>query len=59
MLCMDDAVSIDTNNKFLWVHNLDFFYGNAGSDADQVKGDGSVDVKERFKYVTVAYNHFW
>ena len=59
MLCMDDAVSIDTNNKFLWVHNLDFFYGNAGSDADQVKGDGSVDVKGDSKYVTVAYNHFF
>lgn len=59
MLCMDDAVSIDTDNKFLWVHNMDFFYGNAGSDADQMKGDGTVDVKGDSKYVTVAYNHFF
>ena len=59
MLCMDDAVSIDTNNEYVWIHHLDLFYGNAGSDADQVKGDGTIDIKGDSKYVTVRYNHLW
>ena len=59
MNCMDDAVSIDSNNSHIWVHNLDLFYGNAGSDKDQVKGDGTVDMKGDSQYITVSYNHFW
>ncbi len=55
---MDDGVSIDTDNRNLWVHNLDIFYGNAGGDSDQVKGDGSLDCKKS-KYCTFSYNHFW
>lgn len=43
----------------VWVHNIDFFYGAAGSDADQVKGDGSMDLKDNSQYVTISYNHFW
>ena len=35
------------------------FYGNAGSDGDQAKGDGSMDLKDNSQYVTVSYNHFW
>lgn len=31
MRCMDDCVSLDTDNKFIWVHHLDFFYGQKGS----------------------------
>ena len=42
-----------------WVHNNDFFYGLPGHDADQVKGDGSMDVKDDSQYVTISYNHFW
>ena len=42
-----------------WVHNNDFFYGESGSAADQVKGDGSMDVKDDSQYVTISYNHFW
>jgi pectate lyase len=59
MNCLDDAVSIDSNNSHIWVHNLDLFYGNAGSDKDQVKGDGTVDMKGDSRYITVSYNHFW
>ena len=59
MNCLDDAVSIDSNNSHIWVHNLDLFYGNAGSDKDQVKGDGTVDMKGNSQYLTVSYNHFW
>ena len=59
MLCLDDAVSLDTDNKYCWVHNMDFFYGKQGSDADQVKGDGTVDIKGNSQYITVAYNHFF
>ena len=44
---------------YIWVHNNDVFYGDAGSDADQVKGDGSMDLKDDTQYVTIAYNHFW
>ena len=55
---MDDGISIDTGNSHLWVHNLDIFYGNAGGDADQAKGDGSLDSKGS-DYCTYSYNHFW
>ena len=59
MLCMDDALSLDTSNSNIWVHNMDFFYGNTGGDADQAKGDGTVDIKGKSKNITVSYNHFW
>ena len=55
---MDDGVSVDTNNCNLWIHNCDFFYGDAGSDSDQAKGDGSLDTKKS-QYITYSYNHFW
>lgn len=58
MNCMDDCISIDTDNTNCWAHNLDFFYGNAGSDKDQVKGDGTIDIKGDSKYVTVSYCRF-
>ncbi|MDE5749757.1 MAG: pectate lyase [Duncaniella sp.] len=59
MLCMDDCISIDTDNIYIWAHNLDFFYGSTGGAADQAKGDGTIDIKSDSKYVTVAYNRFW
>ena len=43
----------------VWVHNNDVYYGNAGSDGDQAKGDGSMDLKDNSQYVSVSYNHFW
>lgn len=55
----DDDVSLDTDNYYTWVHNLDLYYGKAGSDSDQAKGDGTVDVKGNSKYQTYSYNHFW
>ena len=55
---MDDGISIDTSNCNIWVHNLDIYYGQAGSDSDQKKGDGSIDVKKS-QYCTIAYNHFF
>lgn len=58
-LCMDDCVSIDTDNAMIWVHNVDFFYGNTGGDADQAKGDGALDFKGDSQYCTFAYNHFY
>ena len=59
MRCLDDAMSLDTNNSHVWVHNMDLFYGKKGGAADQAKGDGTVDIKGDSKYVTVAYNRFW
>ena len=59
MMCMDDAVSIDTKNANIWVHHLDMFYGQPGGDADQAKGDGTIDMKGDSKNITVAYNHLW
>jgi pectate lyase len=53
----DDGVSLDTDNRNIWVHNNDFFYGkNGGGDKD--KGDGSLDSKLS-GFVTISYNHFW
>ena len=59
MRCLDDAMSLDTDNSHVWIHNMDLFYGKKGGAADQAKGDGTVDIKGDSKYVTVAYNRFW
>lgn len=59
MRCLDDAMSLDTDNSHVWIHNMDFFYGKKGGAADQAKGDGTVDVKANSQYITVAYNRFW
>lgn len=53
-----DDVGLQQGDDHVWVHNCDFFYGEAGSDADQVKGDGSLDTKKS-TYITVSYNHFY
>ena len=58
MLCKDDCLSLDTGNSNIWVHNMDFFYGNTGGDSDQAKGDGTVDIKGKSMNITVSYNHF-
>ena len=59
MRCLDDAMSLDTKNSHVWIHNMDLFYGKKGSAADQAKGDGTVDIKGNSQYITVAYNRFW
>ena len=53
-----DNIGLQQDNSYVWVHNCDFFYGDAGSDKDQVKGDGALDCKKS-TYVTFSYNHFW
>lgn len=53
-----DDVGLQQNNDHVWVHHCDLFYGDAGSDADQVKGDGALDTKTS-TYITHSYNHFW
>ena len=58
MRCMDDGISIDTDNSNIWIHHTDQFYGKHGS-GDHAKGDGSIDVKDDSKYVTISYNRFW
>ena len=55
MRCLDDAMSLDTDNSHVWIHNMDFL----GGAADQAKGDGTVDIKGNSQYITVAYNRFW
>lgn len=55
---MDDGISVDTDNSYLWIHNNDISYGAVGSDSDQAKGDGSLDFKKS-TYSTLSYNHFW
>ena len=54
----DDGIQLK-GTQHAWIHHCDFFYGNAGSAADQAKGDGSLDVKDNSRYCTFAYNHFW
>ena len=53
-----DDIGLQQNNDHCWVHNCDLFYGDAGSDADQAKGDGALDTKTS-SYITHSYNHFW
>ncbi|MDR7369609.1 T9SS type A sorting domain-containing protein [Flavobacterium aquidurense] len=53
-----DNVGLQDKNDHVWVHNCDLFYGDAGSDADQIKGDGAMDNKGS-TFITFSYNHFW
>jgi len=53
-----DNIGLQQDNEYIWIHNCDMFYGNAGADADQIKGDGALDCKKS-TYVTFSYNHFW
>lgn len=53
-----DNIGLQQDNDHIWIHNCDLFYGNAGSDADQIKGDGALDNKNS-TYITFSYNHFW
>jgi len=53
-----DNIGLQQDNDHIWVHHCDMFYGNAGSDADQAKGDGALDCKGS-NFVTFSYNHFW
>ena len=53
-----DNISLQQDNNHIWIHNNDLFYGHAGSDADQAKGDGALDTKKS-SYITHSYNHFW
>ena len=59
MRCLDDAMSLDTKNQHVWIHNMDLFYGKKGGAADQAKGDGTIDLKDNSQYITIAYNRFW
>ncbi len=54
-----DAISLDTQNYNIFIHNMDFYYGAPGAEADQKKGDGTVDMKHQSDYITVSYNHFY
>lgn len=53
-----DNIGLQQGNDYIWVHHNDFFYGAAGGDADQNKGDGALDAKKSTN-VTFSYNHFW
>lgn len=53
-----DDFGLQQDNDHIWLHNCDMFYGDAGSDADQIKGDGALDNKNS-TYITFSYNHFW
>ncbi|HOX50671.1 MAG TPA: pectate lyase [Fibrobacteria bacterium] len=52
-----DNVGLQQGNDHVWIHHIDHYYGDAGSDADQVKGDGAMDVKKSTN-VTISYSHF-
>ena len=58
MRCMDDGLSLDTDNSNIWIHHMDVFYG-PNKAGDQAKGDGAIDVKSDSKYITVSYCHYW
>ena len=58
MRCLDDGLSLDTDNSNIWIHHTDVFYGPNGG-GDHAKGDGATDVKSDSKLVTVSYNRYW
>ncbi len=53
-----DSIGFQPACEYVWVHNCDIFYGMKAGDADQAKGDGSLDTKG-VKHATLSYNHFW
>ena len=53
-----DNIGLQQDNEYIWIHDNDFFYGAAGGDSDQAKGDGALDCKKS-NYVTMSYNHFY
>ena len=53
-----DDIGLQQSDDHIWVHNCDLFYGLAGGDADQAKGDGALDTKKS-TFVTHSYNHFY
>ena len=53
----DDAVSIQVDNRNIWIHHNDFMVG-ANGGGDKELGDGSCDIKANSSYITVSYNHF-
>lgn len=53
-----DNIGLQQTNDHIWIHHTDQFYGMPGSDADQFKGDGSLDCKKSTD-VTFSYNHFF
>lgn len=58
MQCMDDGISLDTDNSNIWIHHIDVFYGR-NKGGDQKKGDGAIDVKSDSKFITIDNCHFW
>lgn len=54
-----DALSFDTENYNIFIHNMDFYYGAPGAEEDQKKGDGTIDMKHQTDYVTISNNHFY
>lgn len=59
MLFPADGISVENDNRNLWFHHCDFFYGMPGKAADQSKGDGTIDMKYNSSDVTIDHNHFW
>ncbi|MBQ9519594.1 MAG: hypothetical protein IJR59_06855, partial [Firmicutes bacterium] len=55
----EDGVTVTSGSNNFWVHNCDLFYGGQGSDADQAKGDGTIDVKNTPDYGLINENNFW
>ena len=53
---IEDCIILDKNEN-IFIHHVDFYYGQTGNDLDQLKGTGSLSIKES-KYITIAYNHF-
>ena len=53
-----DDIGLQQGDDHVWVHNCDLFYGHAGGDKDQVKGDGALDTKKS-SFITHSFNHFW
>ena len=54
----DDGIEL-TQCLRVWIHHNDIFYGKPGGDADQAKGDGSLDLKKGTRYCTFDNIHFW
>lgn len=59
MLFPNDGISMEYDNRNHWIHHCDFFYGLPGKDADQSKGDGTIDMKYNSSDITIDHNHFW
>ena len=59
MLCKDDCLSLDSYNANIWIHNMDFFYGNTGNHFIDCGKTSLGGMKSEDTSCWMTYHHNW